>query len=124
MTQEEQSTFTRDWYNDPTTTKRERIFLEELFPELKKEKLTEFEKQLARCEWRGIDVNDLTKEAKEFLHRDSKTLLDIARKDFIEKACESFCEVSCQGYEQCGDCFADTHCKLYRMFRKKMEEQP
>lgn len=53
-----------------------------------REKLTEFEKQLARCEWRGIDVNDLTKEAKEILHRDSKTLLDIARKQFIDKACE------------------------------------
>lgn len=50
----------------------------------KEEELTQFEEELARFAWRGINVNDLTKEAKEILHKDSKPLLDLARKE-VEK---------------------------------------
>jgi hypothetical protein len=53
-------------------------------PPKKEGELTEFEKELARFAWRGININDLTKEAKEILHKDSKPLLDLAKKKILK----------------------------------------
>lgn len=65
MTNEEQLKLAREWYNDLATTKREKIFLEELFPELKESEDEKIRKDIvAAVETHG----DFTQGRKEEIY--------------------------------------------------------
>lgn len=81
----EQIQFIKDWYNDPTTTKKERVLLEKLYPEVKESEDERIRKELVEyfintgCNYiRGVPIENVIAYLEKQKESNPSTPEDIA----------------------------------------------